>query len=48
MKQLRTPMFTMLDGLEVVLFQPYWNAYTHKLFLMFSEDYGMYCPITFD
>lgn len=40
-------MFTMLDGEEVVLFQPYWNAYTHKLFLAFG-DYGMYCPVVFD
>lgn len=47
MKQLRTPMFTMLDGSEVVLFQPYWNAYTHKLFLVVG-DYGMYCPVVFD
>lgn len=47
MKQLRTPMFTMLDGLEVVLFMSYWSADTHKLFLMLG-DHGMYCPVVFD
>lgn len=47
MKQLRTLMFTMLDGSEVVLFQPYWYAGTHKLFEAFG-DHGMYCPIVFD
>jgi hypothetical protein len=47
MKQLRTPMFTMLNGEEVVLFMSYWNAYTHRLFLVLGE-HGMYCPIVFD
>lgn len=47
MKQLRTPMFTMLDGEEVVLFMSYWYADTHKLFECFG-DHGMYCPIVFD
>jgi hypothetical protein len=47
MKQLRTPMFTMLDGSEVVLFMSTWYADTHKLFLAFG-DHGMYCPVVFD
>lgn len=47
MKQLRTPMFTMLDGSEVVLFMPTWYADTHNLFECFG-DYGMYCPVVFD
>ena len=44
---MNVPMIVMLEGMEVVLFKPYWLAYTHQVFHVLG-DHGFYSPITFE
>lgn len=39
-------LICMLEGVQVVLFRPYWLAYDYPVFRMLG-DHGWYSPIDF-
>lgn len=46
MKTVIVPMFTNLGGVEVILWMPYWNAFTSKVFIVFEDAWCS--PIKFE
>ena len=50
---MNVPIHTFIDNghgelCPVVLFQPYWLAYSHEVFHMLSEDHAWYSPVLFE